>query len=106
MPTGVKHKIQTGMNGRYLYSGMAAFTTTGATVEVEVPFDVIESFSLTPIGTPAASEAPLSINEAATLDSVSGLYVMKRDATTKTVTVTRPAGTTSGLKFAFMFWGR
>jgi hypothetical protein len=81
----------------YRYQGFGTFTTTGTTVEVAVPFGRITSFTLTPVGTPTVDEV-LSVDETVAND------VMARP-TGGTVTVTRAAGTTSNLKFAFSFEG-
>ena len=96
--TGKVIKVQ-GSSKLKRYYGVAAFTTTGTTKELDIPFPRIVSYSLTYVGAPAASDGPLSINETADANGV-----ISRDGSGN-VTVQRPAGTTSGQKFAFVIDG-
>jgi hypothetical protein len=102
---GLKHKINSGENGRYVFKGITVFVTTAATVELGIPFQTIEAFSLSYCGAPAASESPLSINETINTDTSTGLSNIVRDSSGN-VTVTRPAGTSSGIGFSFVIWGK
>ena len=79
-----------------MYYGYGAFTTSGTTVEVAVPFKKIFAFFITYIGTPATTDGEPSVNETEADDVI---------VNSGTVTVTRAAGTTSGLKFSFLFIG-
>jgi hypothetical protein len=94
-------RVGAGQTARFEVHGTAAFTTTGVTKAVVVPLGRVEFFEAFYIGTPAASEAPLSANN--TLSGTTGendsAVVGTNGATS--MTVTRPAGTTSGIKF---FW--
>lgn len=95
--TGKVIKIQ-GSTKFKRYYGAAAFVTTGTSLELDVPFPNIVSYSLTYQGTPAVADGPLSLNEAVT----GGKWA--RDGSGN-VTVQRVAGTTSGQKFCFVFDG-
>lgn len=96
--TGSANQRIATMNPRArMYWGFGAFTTTGTTVEVYSPFKKIEAVFVFPMGTPNANE-PLSVDETVTNDA------MARPAG-GSITVTRAAGTTSGLKFAFLIIG-
>lgn len=77
----------------------AAFTTAGTSVDVDVSdFKVITGAFATYIGTPAAADGPLSINETFTNDK----FVLN---TAKILRVARPAGTTSGQAFMVLIMG-
>jgi hypothetical protein len=92
-----EHGIEPGMNGQFVQHGMIAFATTGTTVELPCNLSRIVSYSLTPVGTPATGEV-LSINETV---SDSGQITVAAGA----VTVTRAAGTTSGLIVSYRIVG-
>lgn len=96
--TGKVIKVQ-GSTKLKRYYGVSAFVTTGTTLELDVPFGSIVNYHLDYVGAPAASDGPLSVNEA-----VDTAGRMVRDASGN-VTVQRPAGTTSGQKFYFCFDG-
>lgn len=100
-----KLKIAGGQNGRSIFQGVYAFTTTGATKTVTVPFGRVESVLLTPVGTPASDEV-LSYNN--TVGGTAGnddAYVAGSGGSTD-ITVTRTgASKTSGLKFAILAIG-
>jgi hypothetical protein len=87
---------QSGNNGCWRYHGYAAFAASDATVEVPVPFKKLESFVVTLVGSPGATELPsvdeTFVNGVATVDG--------------SVTVKRAATTTSGLGFLFTAIGR
>src|SRR4051812_37109142 len=96
-----KRRVGAGQTARWEVHGSAAFTTTGVTKAVVVPMSRVEFFEAFYIGTPAATEAPLSANN--TLSGTAGendAAVVGTNGSTS-ITVTRPAGTTSGIKF---FW--
>lgn len=77
----------------------AAFTTTGTSVNIDVSdFKVITGAFATYIGTPAASDGPLSINETLANDKLTL-------NTAKVLRVARPAGTTSGQQFNVLIIG-
>lgn len=87
-------------DGKYEYHQVFAFTTTATTKSVVVPMKYVEDVQLTYIGAPAATEAPLSANNtvSGTAGTDDARIVGSNGATT--ITVTRPAGTTSGIKFS------
>lgn len=89
------YHLKSGQNGGWLYMGYAAFTTTGTSVEVPVPFKRLKSFVPVPVGAPNANE-PLSVSETFT----NGVAVVNGS-----VTVIRAAGTTSGLGFCYFAFG-
>lgn len=103
--TGTLHKIGSGMNGAYVYMGMANFAAAGVTFELDVPFKRIDGYDVSFAGAPAAAESGLSINEALVTDP-NGKKFMRRDEATGGVTVTRSAGTTAGIGFSFIIWGK
>jgi hypothetical protein len=84
-----------------MYHGGGAFTITDTTVKVAIPFKYIQSMQITYVGTPAASEAPLSVSSL--LGLVNDQIVRDADGT---VTINRPAGTTSGIAFTFTAIGQ
>jgi hypothetical protein len=84
-------RLGDGQNKQTLVFGTGAFTTTGTTVEVTVPLKVVNFFIAIPYGTNAAADGQLSSDET----------YPKRSTTAQDITVSRAAGTTSGLTF---FW--
>lgn len=94
----LKSNINQGRGGYQELIGAAAFTTTGTTVTVPIPFDRVYAYSLSPIGSPATGEV-LSISTTANSDGT-----INRD-TDGTITVKRAAGTTSGLAFSYIIKG-
>lgn len=103
--TGTLHHIGAGQNRRWLYTGVIAFVTTGTTVELDIPDNIktIEAFSLSPVGATALANGQISIDEVTAVDG-DGKIVMPVVAAS--VTITRIAGTDSGLKVSFAIWGK
>jgi hypothetical protein len=95
------------LNGKLLFTGIYAFSTTDATKEVSIPFGRIESISLTAIGAPAADEV-LSVDETVSGTAGTDAANIRGSNSTggTTVTVTRTgASKTSGLKFSLAATG-
>jgi hypothetical protein len=96
-----KIKMAGGQTGRYSIGGIFAFSGTGATVTVNLPFQVkVEEVQVTPIGTVASDEI-LSVNN--TVAGTAGQDDSGINATSGSVAlvVTRTgAAKTSGLKFS------
>ena len=85
-----------------IMSGTIAFTTTGATVKIAVPFTKI-IFALAQYVTACANtDSPLSIDNAGGNGWNDGKLTPDTDGT---VTLTRPAGTTSGAVVQFVIKG-
>lgn len=101
-----KTSIRSGQTGVGMFRGIYAFTTTGVTKDVVVPLRNVDAICLTYLGAPAASEAPLSANN--TVAGTAGTDDAKITGTNgaTTITVTRPAGTTSGIKFSIVAYGQ
>lgn len=102
MALNQKRKLRLG--NRTMWQGIFAFTTTGTTVTVTVPLGRVESVLLTPLGTPNANE-PLSVNN--TVSGTAGAEdagIVGSNGGTALI-VTRPVGTTSGLKFSILVIG-
>jgi hypothetical protein len=90
--------IGSGQNKTNVVFGQDAFTTTGTDRDVTVPLKNIRAFFAFYIGAPAATESPLSFNETVSNGTL-------RSTAVQDVTVTRPAGTTSGIKFFWIAFG-
>jgi enolase len=89
----------------FLFQGIYAFTTTGATLDVVLPFTRVESVVVTSLGGYAAADQ-LSVNETVTgTAGTDNAHIAGSNGTT-TVTVTRDSGGTSGLKFSLIAFGR
>jgi len=88
------------VGGGAVVSGIVAFTTTGATVEVNCGgFTKISGASALALGTPASDEV-LSFNETATAGEFMDV------PTSGTITLTRTgASKTSGLKVSVVLFG-
>lgn len=81
---------------RWVYG---AFATTGTSVNIDASdFKVITGAFPTYVGTPAAADGPLSVNETFTNDK----FVLN---TAKILRVARPSGTTSGQAFMVLIMG-
>lgn len=94
-------RVGAGQNSRLEAHGSAAFTTTGTSKTIKVPFGRVEAVFLTYQGTVAVADGPLS-----TSNTLLGTVGENDSAMVGTngntdVVVTRVAGTTSGAKF---FW--
>jgi hypothetical protein len=96
-----KRRVGMGQTARWEVHGTGAFTTTGATVTVNVPMGRVEHFEAFAIGTPAADEN-LSANNtvSGTVGNNDAAIVGTNGVTPITLTRTG-ASKTSGLKF---FW--
>lgn len=94
-------------NGAHVYAGYGAFTTSGLTATVACPFATVVAAFACPIGTPAATEAQLSID--GTVDTTTNTAGNPQGtiprAADGTITIARPAGTTSGLAFYYLIFG-
>lgn len=101
-----KRRVGEGQTARWEYHQIYAFTTTGTTKTCTVPMGRVESVQLTAIGTPASTDGPLSVNNtvSGTVGQDDAAIVGSNGATD--LVVTRPAGTTSGLKFSLRATGR
>lgn len=103
-----KMLVGEGQMARWTHWGVYAFAGTDTTVDVIVPLGSVEDVQLTPIGAPAATEAPLSVNETIVgTTGAAGCSIAGNTGTntgTTTLTIARPAGTTSGLKFFLRAW--
>jgi hypothetical protein len=96
------------INGKQLYTGIYAFTTTGATKDVAVPFPIVEAVFVLPLGTPASDEV-LSVDETVTGTSGGADAAIRGTLTSgsTTLTVTRTGSSkTSGMKFSLIAIGR
>ena len=80
------------------FSTIHAFTTSGTSVTVKLPFTKIAGVSLTPIGAVAVADGALTVDKA-TGSGWSGTEATLPVDADGTVTVSRVAGTTSGLQF-------
>jgi hypothetical protein len=101
-----KCSIRSGQTGIGVFRGIFAFTTTGTTKDVVVPLRNVDAISLTYFGAPAASEAPLSANNTVTGTAGTDDAKVAGSNGSTTITVTRPAGTTSGIKFSLIAYGQ
>jgi hypothetical protein len=85
------------------FSCTHAFTTTGVTVTIALPFTKIFDVKVTyTTNSVASTDAPLSVNNAGGNGWSGGMLTVDTD---HTVTVTRPAGTTTGAAFEFSCTG-
>jgi hypothetical protein len=102
-----KLKMAGGQNGRWLYQGIYAFTTTGATKDVAVPMGRVESCVAFPIGTPASDEVLSANNTVSGTPGNDDAAIVGNGNGSTTITVTRTgAAKTSGLKFALWAIGQ
>jgi hypothetical protein len=89
-------RVGDGQNKQSIVFGSGAFTTTGTTVDVTVPLKCINFMIVCPVGAAAAANGQLTINETFPKRSTVGAQDM---------TVTRAAGTDSGLAFHWLAIG-
>lgn len=99
-------RVGEGQVARHQFHGIFAFAGAAVTANVVVPLSSVEDVQLTYIGAPAATEAPLSANNTVvgTVGDDSARINGSNGSTT--IVVTRPAGTTSGIKFSIHCTGR
>lgn len=101
-----KTRTGTGQTAKWRVHGIFAFTTTGATVTVNVPLSSVEFAVAFPIGTPASDEI-LSVNN--TVVGTVGDDTAKINGTngnTGLVITRTGASKTTGLKFCLATLGR
>lgn len=96
-----KMRIGSGGNDKWLFQGIFAFTTTGATKTVTVPMGRVESVQLTAIGAPASDEELSANNTVSGTVGNDDAAILANNPGSTDITVTRTgASKTSGLKFA------
>ncbi len=98
-PTGTGQTLAEGPEMRKPEGHLFAFATSDTTVEILTRLKRIQSYAFGYAGSPAATEAPLSIDE--TVSDFGEIIVPDGGA----ITVKRPAGTTSGLKCSLVLFG-
>ncbi len=92
--------LHAGGSSRYVFDGVAQFNLTDTTGEIAIPdIRTIRNWSFGLAGPGTGAQQP-SLDETVAADG--GVSV---PSPTRSVTVTRAVGTTSGLKFAFHFEG-
>jgi hypothetical protein len=99
----VQDGMEFGQNAYFVRRGMAKFTTTGTTVTIKTGMKKVIAFSLNYVSAVASTDGPLSLNNAAGNGPTDdGTLTVD---TNGTLTVTRPAGTTSGAIFSYQLIG-
>jgi hypothetical protein len=96
-----------GQVAKFCFQGVYAFTTTGLTKTVTIPFGRVESVQLTPIGASSATEGQLSANNTVSGTAGDGDAAIIGTGTGRStdITVTRADGTLSGRKFSIFVIG-
>lgn len=99
-------RVGEGQTAKWHYHGIFAFTGAGVTKTVNVPMSRVEDVQLTYIGAPAATEGPMSWNNTIAGTVGDDTAAMVGTNGNCAIVVTRPAGTTAGIKFSLHATGR